>query len=304
MPEAVLGLGGNLGARRAVFDAAIAALCALPACRVLARSRLYATPPLGPPQPDYLNAAVRVDFVGDAEQLLACTQRIEVMLGRERRERWGARTLDIDLLHWSEGPLRTPSLEVPHRELGQRNFALAPLLDVAPELAPSWQPVLTQLGGAPPLAQPGWPALVREGAYLCGDWLHDEAELGSQLARLLGHALEFAALGPRTHRALVEGLHAHAFSGPGELFDGDGQSWLSDVVQRAFARGFAVHGAAVIERDEARSAGVLIGHTGPATRVAAPLAVAIEARATGERRVTIHSDAPERGFDFNGSGTM
>src|ERR1700712_3870484 len=142
MPEAVLGLGGNLGARRAIFQAAIALLDAQPGCRVLARSKLYETPPLGPPQPDYLNAAVRVSFAGEVEPLLELVQRIERLLGRERRERWGARTLDIDVLHWSAGPVQSASLEVPHRELARRSFALAPLLDVAPELALQWGPTL------------------------------------------------------------------------------------------------------------------------------------------------------------------
>jgi len=309
MAQAVLGLGGNLGARRALFDAAICALAAQPGCRVLARSQLYETPPLGPPQPDFLNAAVRVDFAGDASQLLSCTQRIEALLGRERSLRWGARTLDIDVLHWSEGPVRSEGLEVPHRELGQRNFALAPLLDVAPELAAEWRPVLAQRGGAPTLAQPSWPALMREGPYLCGNWLRDEAELGSQLGALLGHALAFAggaddAASGASQPAGDEGLQAHAFTGPGQLFDGDGQSWLPALVARAFARGFAVRCAAVVEQDETRTAGMLLGRAGAGARVPAAVSIELESSSGGERRVKIRSDAPERGFDFGGSGTM
>lgn len=310
MPEAVLGLGGNLGARRALFDAALTLLCAQAGCTVLARSSLYETPPLGPPQPDFLNAAVRVSFAGTAEQLLGHTQRIEALLGRERRVRWGARTVDLDILHWSEGPVHSASLDIPHRELGSRTFALAPLLDVAPELSAAWRDTLTTLGGAPPLARPGWPALVREGAYLCGDWQHDEAELGSQLAALVGRALDDGAAGGAPGSA--EGAGIEAFTGPGALFDGEGRSWLETVVVAAAARGFSVHGAAVVERDEARTAGVLVGHgigraeapSGlPKTPRAAP-GVHLEAREDGQRRVKVRVDTSERGFDFNGSGTM
>src|SRR4051794_26274702 len=99
MPWAVLGLGTNLGARRAILQSAIALLA--PHAPVLARSALYATPPLGPPQPDYLNAAVRVHWDDSPERLLALAHRVETQLGRERRERWGPRTLDVDILHWS-----------------------------------------------------------------------------------------------------------------------------------------------------------------------------------------------------------
>jgi 2-amino-4-hydroxy-6-hydroxymethyldihydropteridine diphosphokinase len=326
MPEAVLGLGGNLGARRAIFDAALALLSALPGCTLLARSSLYETPPLGPPQPDFLNAAVRVRFEGTAQQLLAGAQGVEAALGRERRVRWGARTVDLDVLHWSEGPVRSHGLEIPHRELGTRTFALAPLLDVAPELASTWHGTLAKLGGAPALARPGWSALVREGAYLCGDWQHDDAELASQLAELAGRALSFldpreAYRGARESAdgapgASDENLVTHAFTGPGELFDSEGRTWLETVVQAAHARGFRVRGAAVIERDDTRTAGVLVGFAGGvhapaaesprslASQLASILSIVLESRGDGQRRVKVRTDAPERGVDFNGSGTM
>ncbi|MEY4510175.1 MAG: hypothetical protein RLZZ450_2297 [Pseudomonadota bacterium] len=313
MPEAVLGLGGNLGARRALFDAALTLLSAQAGCTLLARSLLYETPPVGPPQPDYLNAAVRVSWSGTPEQLLAHTQRIERLLGRERHVRWGARTLDLDLLHWSEGPVRLPNLEIPHRELGARTFALAPLLDVAPELAATWHDTLTTLGGVPPRANPGWPALVREGAYLCGDWQHDDAELGSQLAALVSQMLRDGDTGASAAvPTRAESWGIEAFTGPGALFDGEGRSWLETVVVRATARGFRVRGAAVIERDEARTAGVLVGYgearaevpSGLAEALRAALSVHLDQREDGWRRVKVRADTSERGFDFNGSGTM
>jgi hypothetical protein len=166
---------------------------------------------------------------------------------------------------------------------------------------------------------------VREGAYLCGDWLQDEAELGSQLAALVGRALPLAAAvnaAPRSPRAPDEGANpddatsmswgSQAFTGPGELFDAEGRSWLQTVVVAAHAGGFVVHGAAVLERDEARTAGVLVGFGSTSVQAAEglpaelglTLAVQVERREDGRRRVKVHSQAPERGFDFNGSGTM
>ncbi len=127
-----------------------------PGLEILARSALYETPPLGPPQPDYLNAALRVSFAGSVEALFAITQAVEKKLGRERRERWGARTLDIDILHWSEGAVHTAALTIPHPGLLSRNFALAPLLDVMPEAERSVHETLASLGGAPPTASPAW----------------------------------------------------------------------------------------------------------------------------------------------------
>jgi 2-amino-4-hydroxy-6-hydroxymethyldihydropteridine diphosphokinase len=303
MPEAVLGLGGNLGARRAIFRAAAELLASTPGCRVLARSQLYETPPLGPPQPDYLNAALRVSWAGPIEALLASTQRIEAQLGRLRRERWGARTLDVDVMSWSEGPVRTATLEVPHRELSTRTFALAPLLDVAPELAAVWAESLAELGGAPPRAVPGWPTLTSEPGVVYGDWQHDEPELASQL-------VELAALAPAPSAcvaiAVARGapLGTHAFTGPRELFDSDGRSWLLSVVNDALMRGFAVKSAAVLARDETHTGGVLLGYDGCPKVPLGVLALTLEGEPPGLRRLEMRLDTPERGFDFNGSGTM
>ncbi len=131
----VVGLGGNLGSREAFLVAAERLLAASPAIVVAARSALYATPPLGPPQPDYLNAALRLETTLHPRELLPRLLAIEALLGRQRRVRWGPRTIDLDLLHWSGGEVREPDLIVPHPGLPERPFAIAPLLDVAPELA-------------------------------------------------------------------------------------------------------------------------------------------------------------------------
>ncbi len=128
-----MGLGANLGDRRAAFDAATTDLEVLG--RLVGVSALYETEPVGPPQPGYLNAAVRLETPLAAEALLDELLAIERRQGRERRERWGPRVLDLDILWISGMRVRTSRLEVPHPELHRRAFALLPLLDVAPDAA-------------------------------------------------------------------------------------------------------------------------------------------------------------------------
>ena len=95
-------------------------------------SRIYETEPIGPPQPAYLNAAVLLRYEGGPEDLLDALLGVERMLGRERREKWGPRTIDLDVL-WIDGvALETARLTVPHPHLTERGFALRPLGDVAP----------------------------------------------------------------------------------------------------------------------------------------------------------------------------
>jgi 2-amino-4-hydroxy-6-hydroxymethyldihydropteridine diphosphokinase len=129
--DVVVGLGANLGDRRTTLEAAAADLGRLG--RVVGRSPLYETEPLGPPQPIYLNAAVRLDCRLQPLALLDELRAIEQKAGRVRRERWGPRVLDLDIL-WVAGlALRSEELTIPHPELCRRAFALIPLLDVAPE---------------------------------------------------------------------------------------------------------------------------------------------------------------------------
>lgn len=160
MAEAVLGLGSNLGARRALFWAARAMLDDVPGLTISASSPLYHTPPLGPPQPDYLNAALLVSIAAPARTLLAHVQQVELLLRRQRGVHWGPRTLDIDILHWSEGPIDEPGLTVPHPGLLQRNFALAPLLDVLPSPPAAFQQRLAALGA--PRSEPFEPLFSRD----------------------------------------------------------------------------------------------------------------------------------------------
>jgi 2-amino-4-hydroxy-6-hydroxymethyldihydropteridine diphosphokinase len=130
MPRAFLGLGSNLGDRAAHLRAAVAALD-----DVVAVSPVYETDPVGgPEQGPYLNLVVELDTEDDARSLLARCASLEAAAGRVREERWGPRTLDVDVL-WVEGArVDEPDLQVPHPRLWQRRFVVAPLADLAPDM--------------------------------------------------------------------------------------------------------------------------------------------------------------------------
>ena len=96
-------------------------------------SRVYASAPIGPPQPDYLNAAALILWDRPLIDLLAVLLRIEADLGRVRRDRWQARTIDLDILWSDDLPIFSDDLTVPHAQLAERAFAMLPLLDVAPD---------------------------------------------------------------------------------------------------------------------------------------------------------------------------
>lgn len=129
--DAVVGLGANLGDPRAALAWAVGELHGIG--RVAAVSALHETDPVGPPQPIFLNAAVRLDAPLEPGALLALLLGVERRAGRIRAERFGPRILDLDLL-WAEGVrLETESLILPHPRLRERAFALVPLLEVAPD---------------------------------------------------------------------------------------------------------------------------------------------------------------------------
>jgi len=130
----VVGLGSNLGDRQTNIEGAIAAIAALPSVSLLSRSSIWETEPVGgPPQPQFYNAAVLLAHGGDLLELLDHLLRLEGEFGRTRAAPNAPRTLDLDIL-WAEGiSLRGPRLHVPHPRLHERAFALAPLLEVAPD---------------------------------------------------------------------------------------------------------------------------------------------------------------------------
>jgi 2-amino-4-hydroxy-6-hydroxymethyldihydropteridine diphosphokinase len=128
--RAFLGLGSNLGDRLAALERAVSLLDAHPGVRVLRSSRVYETAPVGPPQPDYLNAVIEVETSLSAPELLAACQDVEGQLARVREERWGPRTLDIDVLTYGDEVIDEPGLQVPHPRMHERGFVLAPLLEL------------------------------------------------------------------------------------------------------------------------------------------------------------------------------
>lgn len=152
----LLGLGGNLGDVAASFATTAAVLAR--EHRLLAASGLWRSAPVGPPQPDYLNAALLLDVRIPLQDLLVACQGLETAAGRDRacEVRWGPRALDIDLLVAPGLVVESPALSLPHLRLAERRFALLP----ACELAPDWihprlhRPLRELLDALDPLAQP------------------------------------------------------------------------------------------------------------------------------------------------------
>ncbi len=131
---AFLGLGSNLGNRLTNLQAAVDALQTEPGLRVTASSRVWETVSVGgPPQPDYLNAVIRAETDLSARDLLDVARRVELRMGRVRKERWGARSLDVDILLYDEEQIDEPELVVPHPRMAQRAFVLLPLLELDPD---------------------------------------------------------------------------------------------------------------------------------------------------------------------------
>lgn len=143
---AYIGLGSNLDDPVCQVRRACDELAAIPDSRLLAVSPLYRSDPVGPPgQPDYINAVAGLSTGLSAEQLLDALQAIEQAHGRVRHERWGARTLDLDLLLYGDSVIATDRLSVPHPYLGERAFVLYPLADIAPAIAVPGRGALAQL---------------------------------------------------------------------------------------------------------------------------------------------------------------
>ena len=131
-----IALGSNLASPLEQVNAAVKALGEIPDTRLVAVSSFYRTPPLGPQdQPDYLNAAVALETTLAPEVLLSHTQRIELQQGRVRKaERWGPRTLDLDIMLFGQAIIHTDNLTVPHYDMYNRGFMLWPLFEIAPSL--------------------------------------------------------------------------------------------------------------------------------------------------------------------------
>jgi 2-amino-4-hydroxy-6-hydroxymethyldihydropteridine diphosphokinase len=132
---AMLGLGGNIADPVVAMASALQALDARDDCRVAAVSRLYRTPPWGKTdQAFFFNSCAAVETSLSPEALLDVCLRIEREMKRERIERWGPRTIDIDILTYGDMTLDGEKLQVPHPRMTERGFVLMPLADIAPDL--------------------------------------------------------------------------------------------------------------------------------------------------------------------------
>jgi 2-amino-4-hydroxy-6-hydroxymethyldihydropteridine diphosphokinase len=129
--SAAIALGSNLGNSLEILEAALVSLNDWPGIQVRARSPWYITAPIGPPQPDYLNGCALLETTLTPPTLMQALLQIETNFGRVRRERWGARRLDLDLLLFNHVILETSELTIPHPRMTDRAFVLVPLAAIA-----------------------------------------------------------------------------------------------------------------------------------------------------------------------------
>jgi 2-amino-4-hydroxy-6-hydroxymethyldihydropteridine diphosphokinase len=144
VPTAYVGLGSNLDTPETQLRSALAELDALPQSRCLAHSSLYRSPPMQGPdvpagQADFLNAVAALDTELNPTELLKALQGLENRHHRQRAQRWGPRSLDLDLLLYGEQTINLPELSVPHPGLYERNFVLYPLAELLAERAENFQ---------------------------------------------------------------------------------------------------------------------------------------------------------------------
>ena len=132
--SAYLALGSNLGDRLGTLQRAVDLLGAREEIEVVRSSRVYETEPVGPPQPAYLNAVIEIATDLEPRALLEACLSAEAALGRVRAERWGPRTLDVDVLTYDELEVSEPDLEIPHPRMHERGFVLVPLGELTADL--------------------------------------------------------------------------------------------------------------------------------------------------------------------------
>ena len=134
MIKVYIGLGSNLGDPQSQLKKAIIAMNKVPSTSVVKTSSFYKSKPVGPQdQPDYINAVVELDTELSASVLLDYLQAIENEQGRERKIKWGARTLDLDILLFGNEIINNDRLQVPHVEMHNRGFVLLPLNEILPD---------------------------------------------------------------------------------------------------------------------------------------------------------------------------
>jgi 2-amino-4-hydroxy-6-hydroxymethyldihydropteridine diphosphokinase len=147
--QTAIALGSNLGESYTILEKALTYLGRRAGIKLIRRSRWYQTLAVGPPQPDYLNGCAILEVTLSPEELLATLLGIEREFGRVRKERWGPRTLDLDIIFYGDIIVSTPNLEIPHPRWRDRAFVLVPLAEIAPDwIDPvSHLPMRSLLGG-------------------------------------------------------------------------------------------------------------------------------------------------------------
>lgn len=208
MAHALVALGSNLGDRASLLQGAVDALAAAPGVRLLSHSAWIETAPVGGPagQQPFLNGAALLETRLEPEALHALLLEIERRAGRQRSQRWGPRTLDLDLLLYDECVLQTAELQIPHPRLALRRFVLLPACQIAPQMRHpqiGWtiSQLLQHLESAPPYFA------IAATSQAVAEWL---AEFASQAAgcRLIADPL--AGLPPPQHPSAAAGSLAHA----------------------------------------------------------------------------------------------
>ena len=131
--QVIVALGSNLGNSKQTLESAVKKLSTEPGINQIRCSSWYQTPPIGPPQPNYYNGCVWLSCQGYTPyRLLQCLQSIETSYGRERNVRWGARTLDLDIIFFDDQLINQQNLTIPHPRMQERAFVLVPLAEIAP----------------------------------------------------------------------------------------------------------------------------------------------------------------------------
>jgi len=137
MPHrALIGIGSNLGDRKANYREALERIAKLPATRIVKASSLYESEPLGDAKTWFVNAVIEVEVDCSADELLKRLKLIEKGMGRKRvkGKRWGSRIIDLDILFFDNEIINKRTLRVPHKELQNRRFVLVPLCELAPQM--------------------------------------------------------------------------------------------------------------------------------------------------------------------------
>jgi 2-amino-4-hydroxy-6-hydroxymethyldihydropteridine diphosphokinase len=144
--QCAIALGSNLGDSLTILEKSLKILSQTPKITVKSHSSWYRTVPVGPPQPDYLNGCALLDVQLTPEALLETLLDVEQQFGRVRLQRWGPRTLDLDLLLYDDRILETAKLQIPHPRMRERAFVLVPLAEIAPDwLDPVSKKAIAQL---------------------------------------------------------------------------------------------------------------------------------------------------------------